>query len=121
MKYLAMIRLDETTGNKPSDRLQEEMGKLIEEWTRDGKLVRTAGLRPTREGFRVRSRYGEIAAVDCPFTESKEVIGGYIVFEAANKEEAMALTRQFIAVHADEWDLECEVRPLDGAEFGPQS
>lgn len=121
MKYLAMIRVDETTGRTPSDRLQEEMGKLFQEWIRDGKLVRTAGLRPTGEGFRVRSRYGKIAAVDGPFTETKEVIGGYFVLEAADREEAMELTRQFLTAHADEWELECEVRPLDGQEFGPEN
>ena len=119
MKFLTMIRLDETTGNVPSDRLMEEMGMLMEEWTRDGKLVRTAGLRPTAEATRIRSTYGKLTTTDGPFTETKEVIGGYLVFEAADMAEAVELTRQFLAVHGDEWELECEVRPLDGPEFGP--
>ena len=119
MKYLSMIRIDENSGQVPSERLQADMGRLIEEWTRDGKLVRTAGLRPTSEGFRVRSRHGEITRTDGPFTESKEVIGGYAVIQADSKEEAIELTRRFLQVHGDEWDIECEVRPLDGdMEFG---
>jgi hypothetical protein len=50
-----MIRIDETTGQKPSERLMQEMGTLIEEMIRDGSLVRTAGLRPTTEGSRDES------------------------------------------------------------------
>ena len=118
MRYLSMIRVSETTGQKPSERLMEEMGKLIEELVGEGKLIRTAGLRPSAEGFRMRSRHGTISTTDGPFTESKEVIGGYAVMEADSKEEILELTRRFLAVHGDEWDLECEVRPLDGEEFG---
>lgn len=120
MKFLSMIRIDENTGKKPSERLQTEMGKLIDEWSRKGKLIRTAGLRPTREGFRVRSRYGDLTTTDGPFTESKEVIGGYAIIEAKDRDEAVRLTEEFLRVHGDEWDIECEVRPLDGdTEFGP--
>lgn len=119
MRYLSMIRIDETTGQKPSERLQNEMGKLMGEMFEEGTLIRTAGLRPTSEGFRVRSRHGDLAITDGPFTESKEVIGGYAVLEAASREEAIELTKRFLEVHGDEWDIECEVRPLDGEEFGP--
>jgi hypothetical protein len=54
---------------------------------------------------------------DGPFAETKEVIGGYAILEAASKEEAVELTRRFLKVHGDEWDIECEVRQLDGPEF----
>jgi hypothetical protein len=119
VKFLSMIRIDETTGQVPSERLMSDMGKLIDEWTREGKLIRTAGLRPTSEGFRVRSRHGNLNTTDGPFTESKEVIGGYAVLEAKDREEAIELTRRFLEIHGDEWDIECEVRPLDGdVEFG---
>ena len=83
-----------------------------------GKMISTAGLRPTAEGVRVRLRRGELSVTDGPFTESKEVISGYAILEANSKEEAVELTRRFLAVHGDEWDLECEVRLLDGPEFG---
>jgi hypothetical protein len=95
-----------------------EMGKLMDEMTKDGTLVRTAGLRPTKEGVRLRSRYGKLSMTDGPFTESKEVIGGYAVLEASSKDHAIELTKRFLAVHGDEWDVECEVRSLDGPEFG---
>lgn len=76
MRFLSMIRINENTGQKPSEPLMTEMGKLIDEMTKEGTLVRTAGLRPTQEGFRVRSTYGKLSMTDGPFTESKEVIGG---------------------------------------------
>jgi hypothetical protein len=113
-----MIRIDEKTAKPPTERLMAEMGKLIEEMTRSGVLITTAGLRPTSEGFRVRLRGGKLSTIDGPFTEAKEVIGGYAVLEAKSKAEAVELTRRFLQVHGDEWDLECEVRPLDGPEFG---
>ena len=118
MRYLSLIRVDETTGQKPSERLMTEMGKLIDEMTKEGTLVRTAGLRPTKEGFRVRSQHGKLSTKDGPFTESKEVIGGYAVLEAKSKDHAIELTKRFLAVHGDEWNIECEVRALDGPEFG---
>ena len=119
MRFLSMIRIDETTGQVPSEQLMADMSRLIEELTRTGQLVSTAGLRPTSEGVRVRlHRGGELSVVDGPFTESKEVIGGYAILEAQSKAEAVELTRRFLKVHGPEWDVECEVRQLDGPEFG---
>lgn len=118
MRFLSMIRINENTGQVPSEQLMRDMGKLIDEMTREGTLVRTAGLRPTKEGIRVRQRHGKLSAVDGPFTETKEVIGGFAIIEAKSMAEAIELTKRFLSVHGDEWDLECELRQLDGAEFG---
>jgi hypothetical protein len=116
-----MIRIDESTGQVPSEKLMSDMGKLIEELTRSGQLVSTAGLRPTSEGVRVRLRRGALSTVDGPFTETKEVIGGYAILEAKSKAEAIELTRRFLSIHGDEWDIECEVRQLDGPELGSEA
>ena len=116
MRFLSMVRVAET-GQKPSERLMNEMGKLIEEMMKKGVLIRTAGLRPTKEGFRMRSNRGKLSVTEGPFTETKEVIGGYAILEAASLEEAKELTRRFLEVHGDEWNVECEVRALDGQEF----
>ena len=97
-----------------------DMGKLVEEMTRNGQLISTAGLRPTAEGVRVRLRRGKLSTVDGPFMETKEVIGGYAILEAKSKEEAIELTRRFLKIHGEDWDIECEVRQLDGPEFGPE-
>jgi hypothetical protein len=117
MRFLSMIRVEENTGQVPSEQLMSDMGKLIDEMTRSGRLISTAGLRPTSEGARVRLRRGGLSVVDGPFTETKEVIGGYAIFEANSKDEAIALTRRFLKIHGDEWDIECEVRQLEGPEF----
>lgn len=121
MRFLSMIRIDETTGQAPSERLMTEMGTLIEEWTKAGILIRTAGLKPTSEGVRIRSRYGKLSTTDGPFTEAKEVIGGFAILEAKDKQEAIALTKRFLAIHGDEWNVECEVRALESPEFGAQA
>jgi len=119
MRFLSMIRIDETTGQVPTEQLMAEMGKLIDELTRTGQLVSTAGLRPTSEGVRVRlHRGGRLTVVDGPFTETKEVIGGYAILDAPSLAEAVELTRRFLKVHGTDWDVECEVRQLDGPEFG---
>ena len=119
MRFLSMIRIDETTGQVPSEQLMADMGELIEELTRTGQLVSTAGLRPTSEGVRVKlHRGGRLTVLDGPFTETKEVIGGYAILEAQSRAEAVELTRRFLQVHGTDWDVECEVRQLDGPEFG---
>ena len=118
MRFLSMIRVDETAGQQPSEQLMADMGKLIEEMTQSGVLVSTAGLRPTSEGVRVRLRGGKLSTTDGPFTEAKEVIGGYAILEAKSKAEAVELTKRFLRVHGDEWDIECELRQLDGPDFG---
>ena len=118
MRFLSMIRVDENSGQVPSQQLMDDMGKLIDEMTREGTLVRTAGLRPTKEGKRVRLRKGQLSTVDGPFTETKEVIGGFAILEAVSMGEAIELTKRFLRVHGDVWDIECEVRPIDGPEFG---
>jgi len=119
MRFLSMIRIDESSGQAPSEQLMSDMGRLIEEMTREGTLVSTAGLRPTAEGARVRLRKGgKLSVTDGPFTEAKEVIGGFAVLEAASLQDAVELTRRFLKVHGEDWDIECEVRPFDGPEFG---
>jgi len=119
MRFLSMIRINETTGLVPSEQLMADMGNLMEELTRTGQLVSTAGLRPTSEGVRVRlHRGGRLTVLDGPFAETKEVIGGYAILEARSKAEAVELTRRFLEVHGTDWDVECEVRQLDGPEFG---
>lgn len=121
MRFLSMIRVDETTGQVPSQQLMDDMGRLIDQMTREGSLIRTAGLRPTAEGSRVRLRKGELSVVDGPFTETKEVIGGFAILEAGSRQEAIELAKRFLKVHGKEWDIECEVRQLDGPEFGAET
>jgi hypothetical protein len=120
MRFLSMIRVDESTGQVPSEQLMHDMGKLVEQMTREGTLIQTAGLRPTKEGARVRLRRGGLAVVDGPFAEAKEVIGGFAILEAPSLQEAVELTKRFLRVHGDDWDIECEVRQMEGPDFGAE-
>lgn len=121
MRFLSMIRVNESAGQVPSEQLMHDMGKLIDEMTRAGALIRTAGLRPTKEGRRVRLHKGQLSTVDGPFTETKEVIGGFAILEAPSMEAATQLTKRFLQIHGDAWEIECEVRQVDGPEFGIES
>jgi hypothetical protein len=112
-----MIRIHENSGMVPSQQLMTDMGKLIEEMTKAGTLVDTAGLRPTSEGMRVRLTRGKLSTTDGPFTETKEVIGGYAIIEARSKDEAIELTKRFLLIHGDEWDIECEVRQMEAPDL----
>jgi len=117
MRFLSMVRIKENTGQQPSERLMNEMGKLIDEMTKAGVLLDTAGLRPTSEGVRVKLSGGRTSVVDGPFAESKEVVGGYAILNAASMQEAIELTQRFLLVHGDEWELDCEVRQLEEPDF----
>jgi hypothetical protein len=119
MRFLSMIRVQEDTGKMPSERLMTEMGKLMTEMKASGKLLDTAGLAPTADGKRVRLRGGRISIVDGPFTETKEVVGGYAMLDADSADEAIELTIRFVELHvADGWEIDCEVRQLHEPDFG---
>lgn len=120
MRFLSMIRINENGGQVPSEQLMQDMGKLIDDMTREGVLIRTAGLRPTAEGARVRLSQSKLSIVDGPFTETKEVIGGFAILEAPSMQEAIEFTKRFLRIHGDTWEIECEVRQLDGPEFGSE-
>jgi hypothetical protein len=94
----------------------ERMGKLIEEGMKAGYLLAVEGCLPSAKGARVRQSNGKVSVTDGPFTESKEVVGGLAILQAASKAEAIELTRQFLKVAGDG---ECELRQLYDAETGP--
>jgi hypothetical protein len=81
--------------------------------TRAGVLLDAAGLRPSAEGARIRLTRGRLSVTDGPFSESKEVIGGFALIEVATRKQAIEWGRRFLEVHGDEWDIECEVRQVD--------
>jgi hypothetical protein len=92
------------------------MGEFVDAGFKSGVLKDTAGLKGTAEGFRVRSSKNCLTTTDGPFTEAKEVIGGYALVEVANREEAMKTAQRFMELHRVHWpefEGECEVRPLD--------
>ncbi len=118
MKYLMMIKHSENYRNEPIPQsLMDAMGEFVGESMKKGILKDTAGLKPTSEGFRVRSGKNKLTVTDGPFTEAREVIGGYAMVEVPSREEALKVARDFMELHRVHWPAfegECEVRPLEG-------
>ena len=113
-RYLSMIRIDESTvGGGPSPELMERMGGLIEAMREAGVLIETSGLTPTSEGTRVHWKKGRLSLTDGPFTESKEVIGGYFLLRASDKAQAVEWMKRFVQAHQEEFDLTCEIRRIE--------
>jgi hypothetical protein len=124
MKYMMFIKHTEDfqPGDVPAS-LYEAMGKFIEEMTKSGNFVDGAGLQRTAAGARVRLQKGQITVTDGPFTESKEIVGGYAIIEARTREEALDIARRFMELHRTHWPAfegESEVRPFE-AEAAPAS
>jgi hypothetical protein len=117
MKFLMLIKHSESYRNEAIPQaLMDAMGKFVGEATKSGILKDTAGLKPTSEGFRVRSSKNRLIVTDGPFTETKEVVGGYAMAEAGSREQAMKIAREFMELHRQHWPAfegECEVRPLE--------
>lgn len=113
-RYLSMIRIDENAAppEGPSPELMQRMDELIEEMTKAGVLLDTAGLTPAAQGKRVRWEGGGLTVTDGPFAESKEVVGGYALIQAKDMAEAVEWTKRFLKVHEEHWTVTCEVREL---------
>ena len=118
MKYLMLIKHSESYRKEPIPQaLMDAMGEFVTEGFKSGYLKDTAGLKPTVEGFRVRSSKNKLTVTDGPFTEAREVIGGYAMVEVPSRDEALKVARDFMELHRVHWPAfegECEARPLDG-------
>lgn len=100
----------------PSPELMAEMGPFMEEATKAGVLLATGGLAPTSEGVKVDYSDGSFTVTDGPFTEAKELIGGWALVEVASMEEAITWTKRFLRITGGE----SRIRQVFGPEdFGP--
>ena len=108
MRFLAIYRTAET-GVPPSPEKMAAMGKLIEEMAKAGVLLATEGCQPSSKGARVRISGGKFAVTDGPFTETKEVVGGFALFQVKSKEEAIEWTKRFLKLAGDG---ESEIREI---------
>jgi hypothetical protein len=108
MKFLSMFKSVERNA-PPSQEEMAKMGKLVEEGMKAGWLLATEGCLPSALGARVRSTNGKLSVTDGPFTESKEVVGGFAILRANSKEEAIQLAKDFLKVVGEG---ECELRQI---------
>lgn len=113
MRYMLLIRPDfEHSPQAPSEELMKEMGVLLAEMTKAGVLLDTAGLGPQEQSSRVRLTGGKLSVLDGPFTEAREIVGGFAMVQVGSLDEAVEWARRFLAVHGDLWTIEVEVRPV---------
>ena len=108
MKFLSIYKSVER-GVPPSQEEMSRMGKLVEEGMKAGWLLGTEGCLPSALGARVRLSDGKISVTDGPFTESKEVVGGFAILKANSKAEAIQLAKDFLSVVGTG---ECELRQI---------
>jgi hypothetical protein len=118
VKFLSLYKSVERN-TPPTPQEMASMGKLIEEGMKKGWLVATEGCLPSALGARVRRSGDKVTVTDGPFTESKEVIGGFAILNAKSKEEAIQLAKDFLKVVGEG---ECEIRQVyeaGTADFQP--
>lgn len=111
MRFLTLVQGSAGAG-KPPKALMDAVAKLGEEETRRGRLIETGGL---YAGTRVRLAGGKVTVTDGPFTETKEVVGGYALFEVPSKQEMIDATVRFMELHRKHWpgwEGETEIREM---------
>ena len=102
MKYMMIVQHAENQGFPPKE-LMDAIAQLSDEAVRAGTMLGNGGLGPSAQGSRVRLSGGKITVTDGPFTEAKEVIGGYAQFEFKSKEEAVEAAVRFMELHKKYW------------------
>ena len=107
-RYLSIYKTAERT-SPPSQEEMDAMGKLIQEGMKAGWLIATEGCLPSALGARVTKRGAQLTVTDGPFTEAKEVVGGFALLKAESKEHAIQLVKDFLKVAGDG---DCELRQL---------
>jgi hypothetical protein len=122
MKYLSFIRSSESFRTTPPPAaLMEAMGRFIATCQKDGTLVETGGLLPSAEGVRIRLAGGTLTVTDGPFSEAKEVIGGWAILQGT-RDQVMRVATEFMELHRKYWpefEGESEVRPMFEPNLGP--
>ncbi|WP_137993903.1 YciI family protein [Streptomyces vilmorinianum] len=114
-RYLTMVRIEEGAFRleDADPGFEERMGALFEEITKAGVMLETAGLKPTSESTRITWEGGKLSYTDGPFTETKEVVGGYSITQCRDMAEAIEWSKRFLEVHPAEWKVTCEVREIE--------
>jgi hypothetical protein len=113
---LVKANKDFEAGAPPNPELIAAIAKLSGEATARGVMVTAGGLLPSSQGVRIRAAAGTTSVIDGPFAETKELIGGYAIFDLKSREEAIESGRQFMQLHADilgsSYEGELEIRPM---------
>ena len=123
MRFMMMVKHPEGKNSGPPPKaLMDAMDRIIQEAVKNGNMVITGGLAPTAQSNRVRLSGGKISVIDGPFTETKEVVGGFAIMDFKSKEEALKAAKDFMDLHRQHWpgwEGESEVRQMFGPEDFP--
>jgi hypothetical protein len=121
MRYMALVKGPEKAGFPPKA-LMDAIDQLVAEQIAEGQFVSAGGLLDSAHGTRVRIKDNKLVVTDGPYTEAKEVVGGFAIFNYKSKEEAVENAVRFMElhrVHWPGWEGECEIREM--MEEPPQS
>jgi hypothetical protein len=122
MRFMMIVKHGENSGAPPKE-LMDAIAVIAEEAVKDGTMVANGGLAPTAVSQRVRLSRGQLTTIDGPFTEAKEVIGGFAIFELKSKQEALEGALHFMDLHRKHWpgwEGELEIRQIFGPEDFPR-
>ena len=121
MRFMMLVKHPENQGNPPKA-LMDAITEIAADAAKKGNMLGSGGLAPTAQSVRVRVSGGQVRVIDGPFTEAKEVVGGYAQFEFKSKEEAIQSAVEFMELHRKHWpgwEGETEVRQMFGPEDFP--
>ena len=122
MRFMMMVKAAEN-GAAPPRELMEEMARLTAQQAKEGKILAGGGLAPMATSSRVRLSGGKVAVLDGPFTETKEVVGGYAVMEFNSREAAVKSAVEFMELHKKYWpgwEGETEIRQILDEDLSPR-
>ncbi|MGZ6059931.1 MAG: YciI family protein [Myxococcaceae bacterium] len=122
MRVMVIVKATKTSedGVMPSEKLLAEMGKFNEELVKAGVMLAGDGLKPSSKGKRVRFSNGKKTVIDGPFTETKELVAGFWIWQVKSIEDAVEWVRRCPDPMPGE-DSEIEIRPFYEAEdFGKE-
>lgn len=124
MRYMMFIKHTEDYRGKPiPEGLIEAMGEFIGEESKKGRFIDGAGLKSSHKGKRVRLENHQMRVIDGPFTETKELVGGFSIMECESDDVALDLAKRFMELHRIHWpefEGECEVRPFETGAPGSE-
>jgi hypothetical protein len=118
MRYMMIVKAtrDSEAGAPPNPELMAAIAKLAEDASKRGVMVGAGGLQPSSRGTRIRVSGGKTSVIDGPFAETKELVGGYAIFDLKSKEEAIQMGTHFMQIHGDilgpSYEGELEIRPM---------
>ena len=126
MRFMVLIKADKDSeaGILPDEQLLTEMGKFNEELVKAGVMLAGEGLQPSSKGARVKFSGDKRTAIDGPFTETKELIAGFWIWQVSSKEEAIEWVKR-APNPMPGTESEIEIRQIFeaedfGAEFTPE-